>query len=128
MADNRPGVPPSSEQRRRLLYCPHCRNEFFTYKLTRKAECPVCHRPCSSSPPSTRIGGRRLACLVTLLILLALGWAVYALYLKDKLPDFFSAGNEPAASETAPPSPEAPLDTALETVPETPLDAPVDTP
>jgi len=70
----------STANRRRLLHCPDCHNEFFTYKLTGVSECPVCHRLCKSGPPKRRSAARTVAAILVLALLAALAYGLYKHY------------------------------------------------
>jgi hypothetical protein len=94
--------PSAAEDRRKLLYCPDCKREFYTYKMTGKSECPLCHRVCKSGPGKAPAGtamAKLLRWLLVLAVMAGLVYAVYKYYLKDRLADADAAPSPPATMD-----------------------------
>jgi len=150
MPRNRDVEPGSSDtrDRRKMLWCKHCRQEFLTYRMTGESNCPDCRRPCGSPPPrSAHVedadmsehggdsrGAKVVRIVLALLLLGGLAFSAWAIY-KDpeavrawrdrfltpssNAPDANApAGNE--LTEVAPDTAAAPSDRPTDVAPDSP--------
>jgi len=91
---NAPEEQRTTTDRRKMLWCKHCKQEFLTYRLTGESKCPDCQSPCDTVPPrSAHVGdadmsekrfsgrgGKVIKILLALAVLGALafgGWKAY---------------------------------------------------
>jgi hypothetical protein len=88
-----------TRDRRRMLWCKHCRQEFLTYRITGESNCPDCHRPCSGPPPrSARVkdadmseygkggpGARAVRVVLALILIAALAFGAWSVYKDPQL-------------------------------------------